>query len=164
MASSAKGVEQMGAADSWGLLGVWGVPRHVRMHVHTCTFMEHMKLQMVTTMEAAIFIIFNMCVCVCVCVCVCAFMCMQTCVGVAPPNSTSTHPPPESVKIMYGVWFGEWVGRWVDLWGKHGCVYATTTTPGFLFYIPAQCKQGWLPGLSCLGAEAPCTTMLIHRK
>ena len=24
---------------------------------------------------------------------------------------------------------------------KHGCVYATTTTPGLLFYIPAQCKQ-----------------------
>ena len=37
----------------------------------------------------------------------------------------------------------------------HGCVYATTTTPGLLFYIPAQCKQGWLPGLSCLGAKSP---------
>ena len=23
----------------------------------------------------------------------------------------------------------------------HGCVYATTTTPGLLFHIPAQCKQ-----------------------
>ena len=24
---------------------------------------------------------------------------------------------------------------------EHGCVYATTTTPGLLFHIPAQCKQ-----------------------
>ena len=116
-------------------LGAWGgVPRHVHMHVHarTCTKCEdkHVrKLQMATTMEAAMFIMFNM-----------------RAWEVPPPNPTPTHPPihpPEGVppqisknairleriKIFrfrlkiwnlwriphpwVGVFFGGWMGGWV---------------------------------------------------
>ena len=46
---------------------------------------------MATTMEAAMFIMFNIHACVCAC------MHVRTCMGVPPPNPTSTHPPPRGV-------------------------------------------------------------------
>ena len=74
---------------------------HTHVHARTCTKREdkHVrKLQMAATMEAAMFIMFNMHACVCAraCVCVCVRVCMCTCArawGVPPPNPTPTHPP-----------------------------------------------------------------------
>ena len=48
---------------------------------------------MAATMEAAMFIMFNMHACVC--------MHVRMCVGVHSPNPTTTHPPtPKSVKMQ----------------------------------------------------------------
>ena len=72
-----------------GLEGIWGhlggVPRHMHMHVHTrtCTKREdkHVrKLQMAATMEAAMFIMFNMHACVCAHACVHVHACTCACV------------------------------------------------------------------------------------
>ena len=89
----------------WGASGgMGGVPRHVHMHVHarTCTKREdkHVrKLQMAATMEAAMFIMFNMHACVCAraCACVHARAHVRTCMGGAPTQPhphPPTHPPP----------------------------------------------------------------------
>ena len=78
----------------WGASGgMGGVPRHVHMHLHACTCRKcqdkHVrKLQMAATMEAAMFIMFNMHACVCACACTCACACWMP-----PPNPTPTHPP-----------------------------------------------------------------------
>ena len=111
-----------------------GVPRHMHTHVHTrthtkCKDKHVRKLQMAATMEAAMFIMFNMHACVC-----------ARAWGVPPP--TPTHPPGEvpphisknairlerikifrfRLKILnlwriphpwVGVFFGGWVGGWV---------------------------------------------------
>ena len=72
-------------------MGAWGgVPRHV--HARTCTKCEdkHVrKLQMAATMEAAMFIMFNMHACMYVRMRVR----MHTYVGGAPTYPTPTHPP-----------------------------------------------------------------------
>ena len=52
---------------------------------------------MAATMEAAMFIMFNMHACVCACVRACMQVCMCTCVGGAhtqPHPHPSTHPTP----------------------------------------------------------------------
>ena len=82
----------------WGHLGYGGAPRHVHTYLLICTHMkcynQHVrKLQMATTMEAAMFIMLNTCMCVCTHMCAhaCMCMCVCMCVGVAPhPNH---HPP-----------------------------------------------------------------------
>ena len=139
----------MGSLQLWGggrwvggHLGAWGgVPRHMHTHMHARTCMKHedkhvRKLQMATTMEAAMFIMFNMHACVCAC--------MRTCVG-DTPTQLHTHPPTpprgvtpqiskyviilERIEIFrfclkiwnlwriphpwVGVYFGGWVGGWV---------------------------------------------------
>ena len=72
----------------WGAFGgMGGVLRHMHMHVHACTCTKHedkhvRKLQMAATMEAAMFIMFNMHACLC-----------AHAWGVPPPNPTPTHPP-----------------------------------------------------------------------
>ena len=85
----------------WGASGgMGGVPRHVHMHVHarTCTKREdkHVrKLQMAATMEAAMFIMFNMHACVCARACVCVRACAHTHVHGGCPHPTPplpTHP------------------------------------------------------------------------
>ena len=84
----------------WGASGgMGGVPRHVHMHVHARTRTKRedkhvRKLQMAATMEAAMFIMFNMHACVCARACVraCACACARAW-GVPPPNPTPTHPP-----------------------------------------------------------------------
>ena len=95
---AALGKRQMG----WGHLGAWGgVPRHVHTHVHarTCTKCEdkHVrKLQMAATMEAAMFIMFNMHACVCARVCACVSV--HVCGGYPHPTPPPpTHPPPRGV-------------------------------------------------------------------
>ena len=96
----------------WGASGgMGGVPRHMHMHVHACTRTKHedkhvRKLQMAATMEAAMFIMFNMHACVCarVCTCICVHAHMYGgCPHPMPP--LPTHPPtpqrgypPKSVK------------------------------------------------------------------
>ena len=80
-----------------GIWGHGGVTRHVHMHVHghACTkcWNKHVgKLQMSATMEAAMFIMFNMHACMCACTLTmhaCACGCVQT-RGV----------PPKSVKML----------------------------------------------------------------
>ena len=90
----------MGLGASGGMGGC--VPRHMHMHVHARTRMKRedkhvRKLQMAATMEAAMFIMFNMHACVCAraCACVRARACVRVrkCVGVPPSNPTPTHPP-----------------------------------------------------------------------
>ena len=90
-----------GGADGCG--GIWG--RGAPRHVHTCVLIcPHMKcynqhvrkLQMATTMEAAMFIMFNTCMCVCAHICshACMCMCVHMSGGLPPPNLTpTTHPP-----------------------------------------------------------------------
>ena len=50
---------------------------------------------MTATMEAAMFIMFNMHACVCTCACMCA--CARVCGGGAPTQPHPTHPPPEGI-------------------------------------------------------------------
>ena len=74
-----------------GQMGAWGgVPRHMHMHVHARTRTKHedkhvRKLQMAATMEAAMFIMFNMHACVCTCAH--AWGCPH------PTPPPPTHPP-----------------------------------------------------------------------
>ena len=123
--------------------GMGGVPRHMHTHVHARTRTKRedkhvRKLQMAATMEAAMFIMFNMHACVCACACACAY---ARCMGGAP-TQPHTHPPGgvptqisknmirlERIKIFrfrwkiwnlwriphpwVGVLFGGWVGGWV---------------------------------------------------
>ena len=84
----------MGWEASWGM---GGVPRHMHTHVHACTCMKRedkhvRKLQMAATMEAAMFIMFNMHACVYARACACACACARAW-GMPPPNPTPTHPP-----------------------------------------------------------------------
>ena len=92
---AALGRGQMG----WGASeGMGGVPRHMHTHMHARTRTKHedkhvRKLQMAATMEAAMFIMFNMHACVCAHAC----MHVHTCVGGCPhptPTPTPTHPSP----------------------------------------------------------------------
>ena len=95
---------QLWGGGRWvgGHLGAWGVS----LDMCTCTCMhtharntkdKHVrKLQMAATMEAAMFIMFNMHACVCACACACmhahvhAHMC-GGCLHPTPPPQT--HPP-----------------------------------------------------------------------
>ena len=101
----------MGSLQLWGggrwvggHLGAWrDVPRHVHMHVHARTHMKcedkHVrKLQMAATMEAAMFIMFNMHACVRARVCACVRMRARVhvrggCPHPTPPPPPPTHPP-----------------------------------------------------------------------
>ena len=132
----------------WGASGgMGGVPRHVHMHMHTCTCTKRedkhvRKLQMATTMEAAMFIMFNMHACVCVHLRTCAHMHGGCPHPTPPPTHQPTHPPGgvppqiskntirlERIEIfrfrlkIRNLWriphpwvdvlFGGWVGGWV---------------------------------------------------
>ena len=132
-----------------GHLGAWGgVPRHMHTHVHARTRTKRedkhvRKLQMAATMEAAMFIMFNMHACVCAraCTCVRARACPHVrggCPHPTPPLPTPQGGAPqisknairlERIKIFrfrlkiwnlwriphpwVGVFFGGWVGGWV---------------------------------------------------
>ena len=84
----------------WGHLGAWGgVPRHVHMHVHarTCTKRKDKlvrKLQMAATMEAAMFIMFNMHACVWARACMCVHVCTHAHMHGGCPHPTPPPPPP----------------------------------------------------------------------
>ena len=133
----------------WGASGgMGGVPRHVHTHVHARTRTKRedkhvRKLQMAATMEAAMFIMFNMHACVCAR----AYACVRArahvrggCPHPTPPPPT--HPPGgvppqisknaiklERIKIFQfrlkiwnlwripHAWVGVFlVGGWVDGW------------------------------------------------
>ena len=129
-------------------MGTWGgVPRHVHMHVHARTCMKRedkhvRKLQMAATMEAAMFIMFNMHACMraraCVCVRARAHMRGGCPHPIPPPPTHQGGVPPqisknaiilERIKIfqfrlkiwnlwriphlLVGVFLGGWVGGWV---------------------------------------------------
>ena len=132
-----------------GHLGAWGgVPRHVHTHVHARTRTKRedkhvRKLQMAATMEAAMFIMFNMHACVCARAAVCVRVRAHVRGGRPHPTPPApTHPPGggpreisknairlERIKIFrfrlkiwnlwriphpwVGVFFGGWVGGWV---------------------------------------------------
>ena len=86
-----------------GHLGAWGgVPRHMHMHVHGRTRTKRedkhvRKLQMAATMEAAMFIMFNMHACVCTRACACVrvrvHVHMRGGCPHPPPPPPPTHPP-----------------------------------------------------------------------
>ena len=96
----------------WGASGgMGGVPRHVYMHVHARTRTKRedkhvRKLQMAATMEAAMFIMFNMHACVCARACACVHARAHVRGGCPHPTPLPpTHPPtpqggypPKSVK------------------------------------------------------------------
>ena len=82
----------------WGASGgMGGVPRHVHTHVHARTRTKRedkhvRKLQMAATMEAAMFIMFNMHACVCARACACMHAHVRGgCPHPTPPPPT--HPP-----------------------------------------------------------------------
>ena len=85
-----------------GASGAWGATRHAHTCVLKCTHMkcynQHVrKLQMASTMEAAMFIMFNTCMCVCthVCTCMHVHVCVHVCWGcLQTPSPQTTHPPP----------------------------------------------------------------------
>ena len=61
------------------------------------------KLQMANTMEASMFVIFDMCVCVCVCACAYVHVYDYVCMHEVPPTPTSllTHPQTQgSIKSL----------------------------------------------------------------
>ena len=132
-----------------GHLGAWGgVPRHVHTHVHARTRTKRedkhvRKLQMAATMEAAMFIMFNMHACMCAHACACVRARARVHVRGGCPHPP-THPPTrggtppqisknairlERIKIfrfrlkiwnlwriphlLVGVFLGGWVGGWV---------------------------------------------------
>ena len=85
----------------WGASGgMGGVPRHLHMHVHARTRTKRedkhvRKLQMAATMEAAMFIMFNMHACVHTRACACVHVRApaHVCGGHPHPTSPSpTHP------------------------------------------------------------------------
>ena len=99
------------------------------MHTHACVDThahntKTYKLQITTTMEASMFIMFNMSVCVCVHVCMCAWSTPQTPTHTHTPNTgipqisktlilfedlKSVETPPPMGGCM--VW---WVSKWIN--------------------------------------------------